>query len=93
MEEIRIEFGRVVIKTDICPLCGSTNIEKFEDILYCRDCGEDFPEVFDFENPKDCNHCGYFEDCLERFRFCPFDGSNANEKLMKSWRVIRHDRG
>ncbi len=86
MEEIRIEFGKVVIRTDRCPLCNSENVRKEDDLIVCTDCGEAFPEEFDFEDPKDCNHCGYYGDCVERFRFCPFDGSDVNGKLVESWR-------
>jgi len=91
MDEIRIESGKITIKTDRCPACNSENVKKIGDLLYCRDCEEVFPETYDFENPKDCNYCGYYGDCLERFSFCPFDGSNVNLKLMQSWVVI-HDR-
>jgi len=89
MDEIRIEHGKIIIRTSRCPVCSSDNIKKSANLLFCRDCEEIFPEVYDFENPENCNHCGYFEDCLERFSFCPFDGSYVNEKMVKVWREMR----
>ena len=89
MDEIRIEEGRIVIKSENCPACGSSNVRKLSDLLFCSDCEEVFPEVYDFENPKNCNYCGYYGDCLDRFSFCPFDGVDVNEKLVKVWMQTR----
>jgi len=84
-----IEFkdNLVILNIKECVYCGSENVVKVEgDIMVCRDCGERYTCTYEFENPRDCNHCGYFGDCLERFRYCPFDGKNVNEKLIESWR-------
>jgi len=83
---IVIGDGVVILNVDECPNCGSRNIFKKDGSVICLDCGENFADVYEFENPRDCDHCGYYGDCLERFRFCPFDGRDANEKLMESWR-------
>ena len=83
---IEIRDGMVVLDVKECIYCGSKNIIKLKDIIICLDCGESFVDTYEFENPRDCNHCGYFGDCLERFKYCPFDGKNVNEKLIESWK-------
>ena len=78
--------GRIEINTDRCLFCNSKNIVKIDGLIICRNCGDAFPEYFEFENPKDCRRCGYQGDCLERFKFCPFDGRDVNKKLIEQWR-------
>lgn len=82
---IEFEDNRIVLNVDRCIYCNSKNIVKLGDIVICRDCGESFSKIYEFENPKDCDHCGYLGDCIERFRFCPFDGEDVNKKLIESW--------
>lgn len=81
--------GIIFVEINECLNCGSRNILKENDLVVCLDCEEEFAEIYEFQNPRACSHCGYQDDCLERFRFCPFDGKDANEKLMSSFRKKR----
>jgi len=87
---IEIRDNSIILNVDECVYCGSKNVVRVkDDIILCKDCGERFVLTYDFENPKDCDHCGFYDDCVNRFRYCPFDGRNVNEKLIESWRKER----
>jgi len=84
---VEVRDGKVKLNTNRCPICGNPGI-WIDDLLFCPNCEDAFPKEYDFVDPKSCNHCGYHGDCVERFRYCPFDGVKVDEKLTKSWREV-----